>query len=86
MLGFEQLRANQVPFHVIAVLTQDSLAYSEDIFHFFVAHNIRWVGFNIEEKEGIHVDSSLAGDRVLERYQEFMQTFYALSQQSGQSF
>ena len=86
MRGIELLNANNIPFHVITVLTQESLAYAEEIFNFFIAHNIKRIGFNIEEMEGINEESSFFGDRVIESYREFMQTFYALSQQVKESF
>jgi uncharacterized protein len=86
MRGIEQLKANQIPFHVISVLTQDALAYPEAIFQFFSNHNITQIGFNIDEKEGVHSDSSYMGEGAADRYCEFMQIFSELVKRSGRPF
>ena len=59
MRGLELLRSHQIGFHVIAVVTQDSLDHADEIYDFFVNNGIVRFGFNIEEKEGIHTKSSL---------------------------
>ncbi|MCK9587781.1 MAG: cyclophane-forming radical SAM/SPASM peptide maturase GrrM/OscB [Terrimicrobiaceae bacterium] len=59
MRGVELLRSHQIDFHVIAVVTQDSLDHADEIFDFFVNQGIVRFGFNIEEQEGIHTKSSL---------------------------
>ena len=81
MKGLRTLRDNDIPFHIIAVITHDSLSRVDEIFEFFLATGAYQVGFNIEEREGIHTTSSLSkdgtDDRVLlfwkrlhERYQK----------------
>ncbi|MFZ4774811.1 MAG: cyclophane-forming radical SAM/SPASM peptide maturase GrrM/OscB [Terrimicrobiaceae bacterium] len=59
MRGVELLRSRGIGFHVIAVVTQDSLDHADEIFDFFVGNGIVRFGFNIEEQEGIHTKSSL---------------------------
>ena len=59
MRGLKLLRSHQIGFHVIAVVTQDSLDHADEIYDFFVDNGIVRFGFNIEEKEGIHTKSSL---------------------------
>jgi uncharacterized protein len=71
MRGVALLQLNEIPFHVISVLTQDALDHPHAIFDFFLAQEIRQIGFNVEEIEGAHQHSSLGGVGV--RYREFMQ-------------
>ncbi len=78
MRGISWLKANNIEFHVIAVLTQDSLEFPDEIFNFFVENEIRFIGFNIDEKEGANNSSSLEGVELEEQYRAFMQRFYDL--------
>ncbi len=78
MKGISLLKANKIDFHVISVLTQDSLNFPEEIFNFFLEHEIRQVGFNIEEKEAANTSSSLERIGVEEQYRAFMMRFYEL--------
>ena len=78
MRGISLLKANKIDFHVIAVLTQDSLDFPEEIFNFFLEHEIRQVGFNIDEQEGANLSSSFERVGVEEQYRVFMKRFYYL--------
>ena len=78
MRGISLLKANNIDFHVIAVLTQDSLDFPEAIFNFFLEHEIRRVGFNIDEKEGGNLFSSFERVGVEEQYRAFIKRFYEL--------
>lgn len=84
--GISYLQKNEIPFNVIAVLTQDSLDYPDEIFHFFLNNGITDVGFNMEETEGVNARSSLAQDGVEERYRAFMQRFWDLTVQTQGKF
>jgi uncharacterized protein len=84
MRGISHLNAFRVPFHVICVLTNDSLDYPEEIFRFFAENNITRIGFNIDEQEGAHEDSSFARDGIELRYRKFMETFYRLTKEAAQ--
>ena len=42
--GIDLLNARAIPFHVITVLTADSLDYPDELFDFYTAHGIRRVG------------------------------------------
>jgi uncharacterized protein len=55
------LRRNQIPFHVISVITADSLLLADELHDFFVSQGIREVAFNFDEAEGPNVTSSLQG-------------------------
>ncbi|MFM9881999.1 MAG: cyclophane-forming radical SAM/SPASM peptide maturase GrrM/OscB [Burkholderiales bacterium] len=59
MRGVQCLRANGLPFHAIAVVTATSLRHPDDIFRFFLEEGFTEVGFNIEEREGVHPTSSI---------------------------
>lgn len=85
MRGIAYLQKNNIPFNVIAVLTQDSLNYPDEIFHFFMKNGIMDVGFNMEETEGVHTSSSLDQDGE-ERYRVFMQRFWDLTAQTQGAF
>lgn len=78
MRGISLLQKNNIDFSVIAVLTEDSLDYPDEIFDFFIENKIKDVGFNIDEIEGINKSSSLAKVSMEERYHAFMSKFYGL--------
>jgi len=79
MAGVAQLQRNQVPFHVITVLTDEALDYPDEIYAFYVAHGIDDVGFNIEEIEGPNERSSLSAAGAEARYRRFMSRFFDLA-------
>ena len=70
MEGIDCLRKHHLPFHVIAVVTRDSLDYAADIVNFFCEQDITQIGFNIDESEGAHTECSLHGRE--DDYEEFM--------------
>lgn len=76
MRGVECLRKHGIPFHVIAVVTADSLDHADEIFDFFVGNGIHHFGLNIEEQEGIHETSSLNASHD-ERVGDFFRTLFA---------
>jgi len=78
MKGIELLQKNDIPLSAIAVLTADSLDYPDEIVQFFVDQGINNVGFNMEETEGIHTQSSLDGEGIETRYRAFMQRVWDL--------
>lgn len=78
MRGISLLQESNIDFNVIAVLTKDSLDYPDELFNFFLEQKIKYVGFNIEEIEGINKASSFGDVDIEERYRAFMQRFYEL--------
>jgi uncharacterized protein len=67
MRGIETLQRNEVPFVIIAVVTEDSLDRPEEIVEFFVDIGVEHVGFSIEELESANIESSILAldtDRV----------------------
>jgi uncharacterized protein len=57
--GLRCLQRRSIPFYVISVLTKAALLEPDAMFAFFEEFEIRDVGFNIEEKEGIHTAPTL---------------------------
>ncbi|MGJ3248149.1 MAG: cyclophane-forming radical SAM/SPASM peptide maturase GrrM/OscB [Elainellaceae cyanobacterium] len=85
MRGVSFLQRNQIDFKVIAVVTRQSLDYADEVFDFFVEHQIRYVGFNIDEMEGIHDSSSFDYGDLEEKVRKFMKQLYKRSKESNSS-
>ena len=77
--GVRLMRQNDIPFHVISVLTASSIASPVDMFDFYVAEGIEEVCFNIEESEGSHVSGSFAAAGIEGAYYRFLREFWRLS-------
>jgi uncharacterized protein len=78
MRAVSLLHEEQIPFHVITVLTEKTLARPDDLFDFYVRNGIAEVGFNIEEIEGSHLGSSLSGDGIEPKFRSFIRRFFDL--------
>jgi uncharacterized protein len=83
MHGIDTLRRNDVPFHVITVLTADALDHPDELYEFYVANELLQVGFNIEEIEGPNRTSSLAAASAEDRYRRFLARFFDLVEAGG---
>lgn len=81
--GIRLLRDRKVPFHVIAVLSAESLKSAKEIYGFFADEGMEHVAFNIEETEGEHVSGIKPGPEGWRAYQEFFAEFAALSAVDG---
>jgi len=79
MRGVARLQENGIPFHVISVLTREALDYPDELYEFYVDHGIEHVGFNVEEIEGPHRESSLSVDDAPTRFRRFMARFLELA-------
>jgi uncharacterized protein len=77
--GVRRLKQHGVPFHVISVLTKESLAAPEEMFDFYVAEGIDHVCFNVEESEGDHRSESFAEAGIEDAYYDFLSEFWRLS-------
>jgi uncharacterized protein len=77
LAGLRRLRDAGVPFHVITVLTANSLLRADEIFDFYLAEGIDRVCFNIEEIEGANSNSSLATRNSEAAYRGFLARFLA---------
>ena len=74
--GLRLLRSEQVPFHVISVLTDKSLDAPQEMLDFYLAEGIENVCFNVEESEGDHVSELLASRAPRERFERFLGHFW----------
>jgi uncharacterized protein len=83
MRGVELLQKNDIPSHVICVLSRESLDYPDEIFDFFVENNLTSVGFNVEELEGIHLTSSLTRPDTEKCFRQFISRFWDRIAQSN---
>jgi uncharacterized protein len=59
--GLKRLREAGIDFHAIAVVTADTLAQPDAFLDFFEQQGITQLGCNFDEAEGVHQNSSLAG-------------------------
>jgi uncharacterized protein len=83
LAGIHLLKREQVPFHVISVLSQQALHAPREMLDFFLAEGIEDVCFNVEESEGAHVSDLFAADDAQELFKSFLSEFWRLSRQSG---
>jgi uncharacterized protein len=81
LAGIRLLRRETVPFHIISVLSQNSMDAPQELLDFYVAEGIEDVCFNVEESEGAHVSDLLRGDEPQRRFRVFLSTFWRLARQ-----
>ena len=77
--GIRLLRRHGVPFHVISVLTPQSMVAAREMFDFYIAEGIEQVCFNVEESEGDHVSESFREADTDALYYRFLGEFWRLS-------
>ncbi len=78
MAGVAKLREHGIPFHVITVLTSESLDRADELYAFYRENGITSIGFNVEEIEGPNTASSLAGGAGEARFRAFLERFFDL--------
>ena len=78
MRGIERLRSHGIPFHVIAVVTDETLRHADAFIDFFVENGIRELGVNIDEQEGVNPRSSLRGRDA--DYDAFLEKLFTASE------
>lgn len=76
LAGIACLQRENVPFHVISVLSGPSLADPEAMLAFYVENGIADICFNVEESEGDHVSSLLSERSAESRFSEFLTRFW----------
>jgi uncharacterized protein len=81
LAGLRMLRRENVPFHVISVLSQSGMDAPQELLDFYVAEGIEDVCFNVEESEGTHVSELFSGDAPQRRFREFLTRFWQLARQ-----
>ena len=82
MKGIQCLQAHGIDFHVISVLTRESLNHADELFQFYVENGLRRVGFNVEEIEGVNLVSSLRSRAPREQIRGFFERFLELNRSS----
>ena len=83
LAGIRLLKREQVPFHVLCVLSQPALNSPREMLNFFLSEGIEDVCFNVEESEGAHVSDLFAAADAQELFKSFLSEFWKLSRQSG---
>ena len=83
LAGIRCLRANGVRFHVISVLSSDSLSVPDELLAFYLSEGIDQVCFNVEESEGGHVSDLFRGPGLRARYADFLRRFWRQARASG---
>jgi uncharacterized protein len=82
MRGLQLLKDNDIPFHVIAVITGEALGHAREIYDFFETAGVERLGFNIEEVEAEHAVSTLGAGHE-ERVRQFYQTIFENQKRRG---
>jgi uncharacterized protein len=81
--GVRSLKRSDVPFHVITVLTRDSLSKPDLLYGFYQDEGIRRICFNVEEIEGEHRQSGLEAHDAEPAFRRFMERFLELTIRDG---
>jgi uncharacterized protein len=83
LAGIHVLQQENVPFHVISVLSREGLNAPQQMLDFYLAENINNICFNVEESEGDHVSGLFAGDDAQGAFKRFLREFWQLSRRTG---
>jgi uncharacterized protein len=81
--GIRLLRAERLPFHVISVLSSQSLDMADELLDFYISEGIDHVCFNVDESEGSHVSELFADRDPKSRYAAFLRRFWQQARASG---
>ena len=73
--GIHLLQEAKIPFHVITVLTKESLVKAQELFDFYQSESIHHVCFNVEETEGTNSHSSLDSEEMVPAFRHFLDAF-----------
>jgi len=83
LAGIECLLRDDIPFHVISVLSARALTDPDAMLDFYRDHGIVDVCFNVEESEGEHVSELFAQASATEHFRQFLATFWRKSRQTA---
>jgi uncharacterized protein len=81
--GIRLLRRENVPFHVITVLSEKSMSAPDELLDFYLSEGIDDVCFNVEESEGSYVSGLLTSGDPIESFRHFLDRFWTLSRKSS---
>jgi uncharacterized protein len=82
MRGVRLLQRNGIPVHNIAVLTGPALDHPEEVWDFFVGHDLTRLAFNVDEVAGANLRSSVRQPEDVERYRSFFRRLLELKKGS----
>jgi uncharacterized protein len=82
MAGIRLLRQHSVDFHVITVLSNDSLEDPDGLVDFYISEGIDQVCFNVEESEGDHRSELFVAADLRRRFRDFLDRFWRRARQS----
>jgi uncharacterized protein len=71
MRGLRLLQQGGISPTVIMVLTRFALDYPDEVFDFFLDHGIKYLGFNINEIEGTHHESTYLQNDAVETHRRW---------------
>jgi uncharacterized protein len=74
--GIKCLQRHSIEFHVITVLTLNSLSRARDLYEFYEKSGITNVCFNVEEIEGVNTNSSLRDPKYAILFENFLREFW----------
>lgn len=77
--GLRMLQRAGIPFHVISVLTTESMQQPERLFEFYSESAVEYVCFNIEEQEGTHKSKLVGSPSADASYRLFLERFIQLA-------
>jgi uncharacterized protein len=83
MSGISNLKRRCVPFHVIAVVSEQALTMADAFVEFFLENDIHEVGINIEEIEGQHRKSTLEKAETQNQFRVFFEQVIDRAHASG---
>jgi uncharacterized protein len=83
MSGIATLKRRRVPFHVIAVITEQTLAEPDAFVDFFLGNDLCELGINIEEIEGENRKSTLGQLGIERRFRAFFDHLVDRANASG---
>jgi uncharacterized protein len=83
LAGIECLLRDDIPFHVISVLSARALTDPDAMLDFYRDHGIVDVCFNVEESEGEHVSELFAQASATEHFRQFLATFWRKSRETA---
>jgi uncharacterized protein len=73
--NIELLKKRNIEFSVIAVITDYSLDYADEIYDFFKQLGVKSLCFNMDEEDGINAKSTLTND-LKEKYKSFFKIIF----------
>lgn len=77
--GMDKLKEHGIYYYTISVVTKDSLDHAQEIFDYLLENGVSFAGFNIEESEGVHINSSLEENGCNEKVLNFFKKLNELS-------